>query len=108
MNNELNKTQLSELASQQSKTLSANNIKEADELKKLDKNIPVVVILPMNAPKVQTTAEGNKIVVCPAQTRDKVTCSKCKLCAIPDRSYIIGFLAHGIQKKLVNKLASSI
>lgn len=88
--------------------LSADSIQQADKLKAIDSNIPVVVILPMDAPKVQTTKAGNKIVVCPAQTRDKVTCAKCQLCAISDRSYIIGFLAHGTQKKKVNALVSAI
>lgn len=88
--------------------LSANTIKHADVLKRVTKNVPIVVILPMDAPKVQVSPEGNKIVVCPAQTREKVNCATCKLCAIPDRSYIIGFKAHGTQKNRVNEIVNSL
>ena len=52
--------------------LSANNMNEADKLKAL--NIaPIAVIMPMDAKKVSYTPEGNKIVICPAQTSAKTT-----------------------------------
>jgi len=51
-------------------------------------------------PMPPTTPKGRKIVVCPATYLDK-TCETCKLCAIPDRSVIIGFPAHGSRKNRI-------
>ena len=81
--------------------LSADSFEQADELLQL--NIaPVTVVVDSNTSvKNLTTSGGNKIVVCPAQTKE-ITCAKCKLCANPNRKVIIGFKAHGAGKKLVN------
>lgn len=38
---------------------------------------------------------GRRIVTCPAQTRDDVTCASCGLCAKPDRACTVRFLLHG-------------
>lgn len=82
--------------------LSANNIAHADELAAL-KIAPVAVILPQDAPHKQVTPAGNIVIVCPAQTRDDVTCESCQLCARANRPTIIGFLAHGVgAKKVIN------
>lgn len=83
--------------------LSGNNVNHADELMSLGIG-PVVTILSENAPKVSYTPSGNKVVVCPAQTVDKMTCQRCELCQVKDRSYIIGFRAHGNGKKKVEKM----
>lgn len=86
--------------------LSGNNMKHADELKAL--NIaPVVVIMPMaeDNPKVRYTPAGNKVVRCPAEYSDKVSCATCGLCQVADRNYIIGFTAHGVSKKHVSLIA---
>lgn len=84
--------------------LSGNNITHADELKAL--NIaPVVTILPMDAPNVQVSPAGNKVVACPAEKSDKINCANCGLCQIADREYIIGFRAHGVSKKTVDLIA---
>lgn len=78
--------------------LSANNIQQADQYKSL--NIaPVVVVVPEDCEKVTFTPNNNKIVVCPAQTSNKVTCSSCGLCQKKDRDYIIGFRVHGTYTK---------
>jgi hypothetical protein len=78
--------------------LSANNLQQADDYKAL--NIaPVVVVVAEDCDKVSYTEKGNKIVVCPAQTSDKVTCSSCGLCQKSDRDYIIGFRVHGTYTK---------
>jgi hypothetical protein len=76
---------------------SANSLEQADNYKAL--GIPTVVILPEDASKVSYTLAGNKIVVCPAQNSDKVTCSSCGLCQLAKRDYIIGFRVHGNGKK---------
>lgn len=105
LNNEVNRVNI-EAANVAGFTvnLSGNNVQHADQLKAL--NIaPVVTILPMDAPNTFTTPAGNKVVACPAEKSDKVNCANCGLCQIADRSYIIGFRAHGVSKKHVDLIA---
>ena len=45
------------------------------------------------------TTDGNKVLVCPAQTSANVTCATCGLCQKRDREMIIAFRAHGTQKR---------
>jgi hypothetical protein len=78
--------------------LSANHISEVDTLLNL-KIAPVAVIMPLNSKKITYTEQGNKIVICPAQTNEKTTCLDCMLCAKNDRSFSIGFIAHGTSAK---------
>lgn len=86
--------------------LSANNLEHADELKKLG-IAPVVTVLPANAPKTLLTPAGNRVVVCPAQTVDKINCARCGFCQKANRNVIIGFLAHGSGAKYADKLATN-
>ena len=76
---------------------SANSLEQADNYMAL--GFPTVVILPENTGKVSYTHNKNKVVVCPAQTSDKVTCKSCGLCQVAKRDYIIGFRVHGTGKK---------
>lgn len=78
--------------------LSADTAIEADELAALGAG-PVVVVVPEAAPATSTTPRGRKIVVCPAQQRDDITCKDCGLCAQSGRSVIVGFRAHGSSKR---------
>ena len=73
---------------------SANNLAHADTLAALG-GVPVVVVVPSNAPDTLATPTGRKVVVCPAQRRDDVTCASCRLCSRGDRSVIVAFRAHG-------------
>lgn len=66
--------------------------------------LPVVTILPSNAPKVTKTPAGRKVVTCPADLKN-VTCKTCKLCQRSNRDFIIGFRAHGSAKKSVEIIA---
>ena len=84
--------------------LSGNNLDHADKLKKLNIG-PVVVVLPLTSPETLVTKAGNKIVVCPVQSREGVTCKTCKLCSRGDRSVIIGFRSHGYAKNKVSQIA---
>jgi len=86
--------------------LSADNLNEADDLKALSIG-PVVTVLPREAPAVSYTPKGHKVVVCPAQQRDNVTCKSCGLCAIATRDVIVGFLAHGVSAKRAEAIALS-
>ena len=84
--------------------ISANGMHQVDQY--IDTGLPVVTVLPIDAPKVQYTARGRKVVVCPAvSSPDKVTCSTCGICADTNRSYAIGFPAHGVSKKKAQTVA---
>lgn len=84
--------------------LSGNNLQHADTLKAL--NIaPVVTVLPRDAENVSYTPAGNKVVACPAEKSDKVSCFTCGLCQDNKRDYIIGFRAHGTGAKAVEIIA---
>lgn len=48
---------------------------------------------------------GKRVVTCPAQTRDNVTCATCKLCSKPQRKALVRFLVHGIAR---NKARTAI
>ena len=86
--------------------LSANNLKHADALAET-KAGPVVVVLPssVSGPAKITTPQGRKVTVCPATYRDDVTCKSCGLCAL-QRDTIVGFPAHGVQKKRADQIAA--
>ena len=82
--------------------VSADNVLIADRYVAL--GLPTVVVLPMTAENVSYTPAGNKIVACPAEKSDKVTCATCGLCQLANRPYIIGFRAHGSRKKTAERV----
>ena len=87
--------------------LSANNLEHADRL--YDTGIaPVVTILPESAKPSDNieTPLGRKVVICPATYRDDITCMSCGICS-KERKAIIGFPAHGVQKRKANIVANS-
>lgn len=86
--------------------LSGNNLAHADEL--ADLNIaPVTVVLPMDQLENTSTPKGRKVVICPAVTRDNVSCATCGLCAIAKRDSIVGFPAHGTSKRKASAIAAN-
>ena len=85
--------------------LSADNAAHADEL--AAHGMPLVTVIPSDAPKVTRTPRGRKVILCPAEFSKKITCSNCGLCAIPDRNYIIGFRAKGSAKRAADAIARS-
>ena len=85
--------------------LSADDAGEADALAE---HGPVCAIVPMDTPEKSYTPEGRIIIVCPAQTREDVTCASCGLCAIPDRRVIIGFRAHGTRARVADAKARRV
>ena len=84
--------------------LSSNNVTEADTLADMD-IAPVVTLLPTDSAKVTFTPKGRKVVRCPAETSDRVTCQSCRLCQKTDRP-IIGFTPHGSGKKVTQEVAT--
>ena len=85
--------------------LSANGLTHADKLAELGIG-PVVTILPDGVEENTLTPGGRKVVVCPAQKREGITCLSCRLCSKGDRSCIVGFIPHGSSKRKVAKIAS--
>lgn len=81
--------------------LSADDAALADTL--AVHNLPVVVVVPADAPKVSFTPLGGKIVLCPAESSDKITCANCGLCAIADRPYMIGFKPKGSNRGALDR-----
>ena len=78
--------------------VSTNRIQEVD--KAMETGLPVVTVLPVGTTgRVHTTEGGNKVLVCPATLGREITCQECGLCQKRDRSFAIGFIAHGIGKK---------
>ena len=87
--------------------LSADNAGHADQLAETGAG-PVVCIVPMDTPEKTQTPAGRSIVVCPAQTRDNVTCADCQLCQRSNRAVIVGFRAHGTRAKIADQLARRV
>lgn len=87
--------------------LSADDAGDADALAETGAG-PVVAIVPMDTPEKSYTPAGRTIIVCPAQTRDNVSCSTCGLCARPDRAVIVGFRAHGTRARVADAKARKV
>ena len=87
--------------------LSADDAGEADALAEAAAG-PVVAIVPTDTPEKSYTPAGRTIIVCPAQSRDGVTCETCGLCAIADRTVIIGFRAHGSRARVTDAKARRV
>lgn len=83
--------------------LSANGLRDADRL--AAHGLPVVTVLPIDAPALSITPEGRKVLSCPAYRKDTITCSNCGICQMKDRKFIVGFPAHGASKKKASALA---
>ena len=87
--------------------LSADTVGEADSFVKLA-IAPVVVVLPEAQTKNFKTPAGNQVIVCPATKPDsQMTCLQCGICANAKRRVIIGFPAHGAQKKAASAVANA-
>lgn len=88
--------------------LSGNNLAHADALAALNIG-PVVAVVPEDAPEKGETPAGRRYVVCPAQTRDDVSCATCGLCARGDRrGVVIAFRAHGASKRKAARIAAEL
>jgi len=87
--------------------LSGDDVGHADQLADMGAG-PVVCIVPTDTPEKTQTPAGRSVVVCPAQTRDDVTCETCQLCQRQNRAVIVGFRAHGTRAKIADQKAQSI
>ena len=92
--------------------LSADTLIQADVLVKQGPTVAVLPSDPEAWPK--RTASGVPVVVCPAvRNPDAVTCSTCggsqgPLCARKNRTFIVGFPAHGIGRKKADKVSKGL
>ena len=83
---------------------SCESVDEADRVM-TEYNIPAVAVV--NSEKTDRfykTANGRKVITCPATIHENVTCATCGLCQVADRDYILAFPAHGNAKKTVNQI----
>lgn len=46
-------------------------------------------------PIIGSTIGGRRVVVCPAQSREGITCATCRLCARASRRSTVAFIVHG-------------
>lgn len=87
---------------------SANSLGHADEIAdaaaEIGARIPLVVVVERDAPERFTTPSGRRVIVCPAQTRDGVSCATCRLCSRADRGVVVAFRAHGAGAKRAERL----
>lgn len=86
--------------------LSADDAGECDTL--ADSGLPLTCIVPTDTPEHSTTPAGRPIVVCPAQTRENVTCATCGLCQRANRAVIVGFRAHGTRARVADAKARRV
>ncbi len=84
--------------------LSGNTLSHADQLASLG-IAPVCVVLPSDAPDTSYTPDGRKVIVCPAQQREGITCATCQLCQRGKRTVIVGFRAHGTSHRKASNVA---
>lgn len=86
--------------------LSADTLAEADQLAALA-IAPVVVVLDAEPGKRHdlTTPAGRAVRTCPATYLPNVSCQSCALCSRQNRQVIVGFPAHGSQKKAAAAIA---
>ena len=83
---------------------SCESVDEADRVM-TEYNIPAVAVV--NSEKTDRfykTANGRKVITCPATIHEDVTCATWGLCQVADRDYILAFPAHGNAKKTVNQI----
>ena len=83
---------------------SCESVDEADRVM-TEYGIPAVAVV--NSEKTDRfykTANGRKVITCPATIHENVTCATCGLCQVADRDYILAFPAHGNAKKTVNQI----
>lgn len=85
--------------------LSADN--PDDAVRKLALGIgPVCLVLPFDAPRTSKLDNGVRIIACPAENTDK-TCRDCGWCQRVNRSFVVGFRAHGVRRRMVSEIAGS-
>ena len=85
--------------------LSADSLADADRL--AETGLPVVVVLPdtVQGNEHIATPAGRRVAVCPATYMADVNCASCQLCQRQGRKVIVGFPAHGSNRRKVSIVA---
>lgn len=99
---ELNDHNRAQITKANAKGFAVNVSCDSIEQLKNAKGLPRVVVLDSNEKRKSFDSAGEKIVTCPATYRDDINCASCGICADINRSYVIGFPAHGTKKKTAN------
>jgi hypothetical protein len=83
--------------------VSCDTLMEADRARKIVR-APVTVVLHSDEQRKSfRTPDGHKVLVCPAQWRDDMSCARCQICQDSSESRcIVGFKAHSTKKKVIN------
>ena len=76
---------------------SCETMQECD--KAIDLGVPAVIACVDAEHVPATTPKGRRIVICPNQSHERVTCKSCKLCARGNRKVVVALLAHGVRRK---------
>jgi len=85
--------------------VSCDSIEEVDRWRADCPSLPLVVTIGTDETRATfQTPAGHRVTVCPAQTREDVTCESCKLCSVATRRTIVAFKAHGQNKRKVSNL----
>lgn len=80
---------------------------ESDADAAIDSGMFAVLTVPSDEQRTTwRTPAGNIVSVCPAQKRD-TTCKECMLCHNRGRRVVIAFLAHGTQRKRVDRAVAN-
>ena len=88
--------------------VSTESEQQADTAVNVHKLPAVMVVKSTEHRNAWTTAGGNRVVVCPAQTAGR-SCIDCQLCADrPSPRLIIAFKAHGNAAKKINNILETI
>ena len=87
--------------------LSAHNLEHADRLARLNV-APVATLVLADCEESIETPGGREVRICPAQIYDDVTCKDCQACADPVRDSIVGFLPHGCQRRIAERVAMGL
>lgn len=88
--------------------ISTETLSQVDSVKEL--GLPIAVVLPKDTPidgsiRTINTPKGNKVLICPQQINpETMNCANCGLCARANRSYAIGFVAHGNARNMANAI----
>jgi hypothetical protein len=84
--------------------VSCDGVEALDRVRAKWSDLPTVVVLPEDAPVRLRSPAGYEVRMCPAEVHEKVNCLRCGICARPDRTFAVGFRAHGQWSAKVSQL----
>jgi hypothetical protein len=95
------------MANRQGFTVNASTETESAADSAIASGLPAVLTVASTEQRITwPTAGGNRVVTCPAQRVNDLTCKACELCFKRPRKLVIAFVAHGSGKNKVNAAIS--